>query len=146
MQQVQAELQKPSWGDILGLLRDDMQRAYKVDIETNSTLQPEAAEDQKQMSDFMTAMGQFLNGVAPLIANGVMPFEIAQSMLLTISRRFRFGDEIEDIILKMQAPKPEDDSAQVQAEQAAKQAEQETQKQVELAKHAREQQLSLIHI
>jgi len=138
--QVQAELQKPSWGDILALLKDDIQRCYKIDIETNSTLQPEAAEDQKQISDFMTAMGQFLNGVGPLIANGVMPFEVAQTMLLTISRRFRFGDEIEDTILKMKAPEPEDNSAQVQAEQAAKQAELETQQKVELAKHAREQQ------
>lgn len=140
MQQVQAELQKPSWGDILGLLQDDIQRSYKIDIETNSTLQPEAAEDQKQISDFMTAMGQFLNGVGPLIANGVMPFEVAQTMLLTISRRFRFGDEIEDTILKMKQPEPEDNSKEVQAEQAAKQAEIETQQKVEMAKHAREQQ------
>jgi hypothetical protein len=138
--QVQAELQKPSWGDILALLKDDIQRSYKIDIETNSTLQPEAAEDQKQISDFMTAMGQFLNGVGPLIANGVMPFEVAQTMLLTISRRFRFGDEIEDTILKMKPPEPEDNSKQAEADKAAEQAKLETQKQVELAKHTREQQ------
>lgn len=116
MQQLQAELAKPVWGQVLGMLRDDMQRAYRIDIETNSTIEPEAAEDQKNISDLMNAMGQYLNGVGPLVAKGVMPFGVAQSMLLAISRRFRFGSEIEEFIKQMQAPKPEDDGAAVQAQ------------------------------
>lgn len=101
--------QQVTWKQILETLRDDMQRAYKVDIETNSTIQPEAAEDQKNISDLMTAIGQFLNGVGPLILQGAMPFETAQTMLLAIVRRFRFGTEIEDQIRQMQPPKPPDD-------------------------------------
>ena len=73
-------MRQPKWADVLGMLRDDTQRAYRVDIETNSTIAPEASEDQQQITEMMTAMGQFLNGVAPLVSKGVMPFQIAQSM------------------------------------------------------------------
>ena len=107
--QTQQQLQAPVWGQVLQVLQDDMQRAYRIDIETNSTIEPEAAEDQKQLTELMTALGQTMNGLAPLVAQGVLPFEVAQSMLLVITRRFRFGEEIESIIQKMQPPQPKDD-------------------------------------
>lgn len=122
MKQLQAEMAKPVWGQVLAMLRDDMQRAYRIDIETNSTIEPEAAEDQKNISDLMNAMGQYLNGVGPLVAKGVMPFGVAQSMLLAISRRFRFGSEIEEFIKQMQAPKPEDDGKAAAAQKAMQDA------------------------
>lgn len=120
-QQIQMGMQIPVWADVLKMLRDDFERAYRIDIETNSTVEPEAAEDQKQIAELMNALGQFLNGVAPLVQSGAMPFEIAQSMLLAISRRFRFGSEIEDHIKGMSAPKPEDNGAEKAALQAQQQ-------------------------
>jgi hypothetical protein len=117
-QAAQALQSTPTWEQVLTLLRDDMQRAYRIDIETNSTIEPEAAEDQKQITELMSALGQYLNGVGPLVQKGVMPFGVAQNMLLAITRRFRFGSEIEDDIKQMQPPKPEDDG-QAQAAQKA---------------------------
>ncbi len=108
LQQIQQQLQAPQWSQVLAMLKDDLQRAYRVDIETNSTVEPEAAEDQKAIAEVMTAMGQVLNGIGPLVVKGVLPFESAQIMLLTIVRRFRFGVELEDTIKAMQPPKPED--------------------------------------
>ena len=107
--QTQAKLQAPVWGEILTLLQDDLARDYRIDIETNSTVEPEAVEDQKNITDLMTALSQYLNGVGPLIAKGVMPFGAAQSMMLAIARRFRFGSEVEEYIHAMQPPKQEDD-------------------------------------
>lgn len=106
---IQQQLSQPKWSDILGLLKDDLQRAYRIDIETNSTVEADATEDHKNITELLTAMGQYLNGVAPLIDKGVMPFGAAQSMLLAIARRFTFGREIEDDILAMQQPPPQDD-------------------------------------
>ena len=97
-----------------------MSRAYKIDIETNSTVETDATEDQANITKMMTAMGQYLNGVSPLVANGSMPFEVAKNMLLVIARRFQFGDEIENDLKQMTQPKPPDDGsakAQAQAQQ-----------------------------
>lgn len=130
-EQVQQQMQVPVWGDVIKLLQDDMQRAYRIDIETNSTVEPEAVEDQKNITELMTAIGQYLNGVGPLVAQGTLPFEVASSMLMAITRRFRFGPEIEDQIAQMKAPPPPDDGkAQAQAEQQAVQAQQQAQMQI----------------
>lgn len=123
-EQTQKILAMPVWGDILKLLRDDIQRAYRIDIETNSTLEPEATEDKEMIAEVMNALAQFLNGVSPLVQSGAMPFEAAQAMMLAIVRRFRFGPEIEDYVRAMKAPKPPDDG-KAQAEQAKVQMERE---------------------
>ncbi len=115
--QTQQKLQAPVWESVLQLLKDDGARAYRIDIETNSTVEPEAAEDQKQIAELMTAMGQYLNGVTPLVVNGSLPFGAAQAMLLAITRRFRFGAEIEEYVQAMQPPKPPDDGKDDQAAQ-----------------------------
>jgi len=110
LQQIQAELAKPAWADVLAALQDDQLRSYKIDIETNSTIEPEATEDQQSIAEMMNAMAQFLNGVGPLVAQGIMPFDAARAMLLAVTRRFRLGSEIEDQIKAMQAPQPKPES------------------------------------
>ena len=140
-QQTQATLQMPVWGEILKLMQNDVQRAYRIDIETNSTVEPEATEDQKNIADVMNALAQYLNGVAPLVQSGSMPFEAAQAMMLAIVRRFRFGPEIEDYVKAMKPPTPPDqaqqqaDQQRIQAEFAMKQKESDLKIRMEQEKH-----------
>lgn len=123
----------PSWDDVLSLLKDNLQRSFRIDIETNSTIDAEATEDKQDIGELLNAMAQFLNGIGPLIENGTMPFDAAKSMMLAIVRRFKFGNEVEEQLASMQAPQPKPDpNAQkaqlemqgMQQEQASKQAEQ----------------------
>lgn len=131
--------QSPSWEDIQAALKDDTQRQYRIDIETNSTVDLEATEDQKQIAELMTAMAQFLQGVAPLIESGVLPFGAAQAMLLTIVRRYRFGAEVEDQIKQMQPPKPQD-NGKAAAEQAKNQLMQQQQQHDQALAQQKQQQ------
>jgi hypothetical protein len=140
-QQLQQALAMPVWPQVLELLQNDLQRAYRIDIETNSTVEPEAVEDQKNIAELMNALAQYLNGVGPLVAKGVMPMEVAQSMLLAITRRFRFGTDIEDYIKQMKAPPPEDNGkAAAAAEAQQKQAEMQQAHQAEQQKMQLEMQ------
>lgn len=156
-EQLQQALSMPVWPQVLELLQNDMQRAYRIDIETNSTVEPEAVEDQKNIAELMNALAQYLNGVGPLVAKGVMPMEAAQSMLLAITRRFRFGADIEDQIKKMKAPPPEDDGkaemakmrAEAQQKQAEMQAEMQAEQQrmqMENARMQAEQQMKMLEM
>lgn len=145
LQQAQQILQAPSWNQVLGLLKDDLQRAYRIDIETNSTILPEASEDQKNISEVMTALGQYLQGINPLVQSGSFPFEGAKAMMMTVVRRFQFGDEIEDYIKSMQPPQPPpvppDTSAQdAQAAAQAQQAQQAHEQQLKQADMQAQQQ------
>lgn len=119
--EVQSMLAKPSWEEIIGLLRNDVLRSYRVDIETNSTIDAEAAQDKQDISELMNSIAQFLNGVAPLVEKGILSIDIAKGMLLTVSRRYTFGSQLEDAIMQMKAPEPESDPA-AEAKNAAAQA------------------------
>ena len=147
--EIQQALQQPVWTQVLELLKNDMQRAYRVDIETNSTVQPEATEDQKNIAEVMNALAQYLNGISPLVVNGTLPFEAAQGMMMAIIRRFRFGPEIEDYIKNMKPPAPPEDGkgkadeAKVQAELQMMQAEGQM-KQQEGALKLREQEAKIM--
>lgn len=108
MQQQLAQLQgiagSPSWEEILGELSGDLQRAYSIDVETNSTVDAEATEDKQNISEFLNAIAQYLNGIAPMVQQNIMPFDAAKAILLAVTRRYRFGLDVEDEIRKMQAP------------------------------------------
>lgn len=124
--QIQQALSAPEWEKVLELLKNDMQRAYRIDIETNSTIDVEATEDQKQIGDFMNAMGQLMAGLTPMVESGAMPFEASQSLLLAVVRRFRFGTEVEDHFKNMKAPQksnPEADKAKAEMAKAQQEIE-----------------------
>ena len=119
-----ALLSQPTWESIQGVLNNDVLRPFKVDVETNSTVDAEATEDKQQIADVMNAISQFLNGVAPLVEQGSMPFDVAKEILLTIVRRYRFGPDVEDKLMKMAQPQPKPDPTAEKA-QAQMQLEQE---------------------
>jgi len=113
--QILAAAQLPSWEEVMGLLANDLQRNYRIDIETNSTVDAEATEDKANMGEFLNAVAQFMNGVAPLVQQGTMPFDAAKSILLAVTRRYRFGPEVEDELKKMQPPQPQGNGADAKA-------------------------------
>lgn len=102
--ELQALMDLPTWEEVLALLSDNILRNFNVDIETNSTVDAEATEDKQFVAEYMNALSQFLNGIAPIVEKGFMPFEVAKTMLLSVTKRFRFGVEVEDSIKKMSAP------------------------------------------
>lgn len=99
-----ATLQMPSFEQVLMTLQDDLTRSFKIDIETNSTIDAEATEDKQDVTEALTALGQAMNSIAPLVQQGILPFEAAKALMLAVARKFKFGTEIEDQINKMQAP------------------------------------------
>jgi len=119
-------LEQPKWSDILQVIRDDFIRSYLIDIETNSTLDVEATDDKQNIAEFMNALAQFMNGVAPMVKDGTLPFDAMKSMLLAITQNFRFGREVEEEIKKMREPK------QANPEQVKKQMEEVQKKMQEI--------------
>lgn len=114
--QIAQALSAPSFDEILNLLRNDTARSYRIDIETNSTVDAEATEDKQNIGELLNALAQFLNGVQPLVDAGALPFEAAQGMMLAIVRRFRFGPELEDQLKLMKPPAEKPDPAAQKAQ------------------------------
>lgn len=148
--EIQALLQAPSWEDIYDLMKNATSTNYRTEIETNSTIDAEAAQDKQDIAELLNALSQFLNGIAPLVQQGVLPYEIAKQMLLVISRRYNFGSELEDALKSMQPPKQEgetDPAAEAKAMQAdaeAKAAAQKAQMEMQLMEAETQNKLKLM--
>lgn len=122
-QQLQALAEMPSWEDVLKLLGADFTRQLRIDIETDSTLDISATEDKQNVGEFLNAMGQFLNGIMPLMEQGLLPFEAVKAMMLATVGKFRFSEDVEKELEKLQAPPPKEEKPDP-AQQAKAQTEQ----------------------
>lgn len=135
-QQVQdqiAKLEKTVTIDkIVALLREQRMRPFVLDIETDSTIQPDENAEKKMRAEFMTALGGFLGQAAPMLQGFPEsgPF-VAETLKFVVSP-FRAGRELDGAIdtlseqisgmaNKPKGPSPEEIKAKADAE--ARQAE-----------------------
>jgi hypothetical protein len=153
--QLPAELQeimaKPSWEELLQVMRNDLILSYRIDIETDSTIAPDAAAEQQAMAELMTGVSNFVATIGPAVASGYLPVDVAKSLLLMAVRRFKAGPAIEGEIEKIQQPAPQqqqqapDNSLQIEqmrleGQMQVKQAELGSAKEIEAIKAAVKQQ------
>lgn len=91
-------LQSPTWEDVQALLKDNATRQFRVDIETDSTIEPNETEEKQATVELMTALGGFMQQWGPVIqmAPGIAP--LAAELLKFALRRFRAGRQMEDVV------------------------------------------------
>ncbi len=113
-----AMLDKPSWEQVISLMRNNVQRSYRVDIETDSTIAGSLESDMAGLAQVMQAIAGFMEQTAPLVQAGAMPFEAQKEILMSMTRRAKMGMVVEDAIDKIQQPPPpqpqQDPAIQVQ--------------------------------
>lgn len=114
--------------EMLALMRGDQMRTFRVDIETDSTIALDEQAEKEAATEFLTAVGGFLQQAVPVaqVAPELKP--LLGKMLLFASRRYRTGREldadIEAAVEQMsQPPQPAAPDPQVQLEQQAQQLE-----------------------
>lgn len=94
----QAVLAQPSWNDVMGLLKDDKLRSYRVDIETDSTISDQLNQDMADLAAVLQSIGQVIQGAAPAVQSGILPAQAVIEIILAIARHARLGSAIEDAI------------------------------------------------
>jgi hypothetical protein len=95
----------PVTPEMLSIMKSDLLRSYKIDIESDSTVATDQAQDQKNVIDLLTAVTSFIGQAQPLVASGV-PAEVIKEMLLFAIRRFKGGDQIEQVLEKLSDSAP----------------------------------------
>jgi len=123
------------------LLRDDKLRGFRIDIETDSLIEPDQQQTQQARSEFLAAVGQFLAQAVPLGQTMPQFMPLLGRMLLFGVRGFRAGHDLEaafeqliDDLAKAAKnppptpPSPEELKAQAAQQQAAMDAQAAQQK------------------
>lgn len=120
------KLNKPTWEQVMQVLKSDQLRGFRVDIETDSTVNPDANEEQKNRVELLGAITSFVQGIGPAIQTGAIPMEVAKEMLSFGVRGFKVSPQMEDALDQIGADKKQapGQPGQEQAQQAEQQAQQ----------------------
>jgi len=95
-EQIQKLLDTPAWEDIQGVLQSDLQRSYKVEIETDSTIAPNQQQDLKDLSDTMQAIGGFGQVFLPGVQAGIIPADLFMEILRAIMQKTPLSNMLTD--------------------------------------------------
>jgi hypothetical protein len=118
---------------VVQLLRDQHIRPFVLEIETDSTIQPDEDAAKQRATEFITAVGGYMAQAIPLAQTLPAAAPLAGDMLKFVASQFRVGREIDGTIdefvdkmkaLAAQPPGPNPD--QMAAENDAKRIEAET--------------------
>jgi hypothetical protein len=99
-------LKMPTWEDVMGLLRSDQMRRFKIGIETDSTIQETLTRDAQGMQEAVTAVVNLFNGLAPAMESGALSVEVAKTIALSMARNAKMGDAVEEAIEQIKQPPP----------------------------------------
>ncbi len=88
----------PITPEVEKILRSDVIRNYKIDIETDSTILPDMQAETQQRAALVGSIIQFLTGVTPLVVGGLIPLETAKALLMFGLQPAKISRELEDAL------------------------------------------------
>ena len=105
--------------EILFTLKNDKLRSYKIDIETNSTIQETIDSDMSGLQEAIGGIAQIYESLGPIVQQGAMQVEQIEALVQGFVRKARLGRDVEEAFA--QASKQ---TAQQQSPEVLQQAEQ----------------------
>lgn len=130
-EQQRAQQAQAFMAEVERLLRDDTARSFRIDVETDSTLEPDEMEEKAARTEFMQAMTLFMEKAAPMAMQSPETAKLVGELLMFSVRGFKKADSLEQTIEQameaMQkaaaAPKPNPEAEKMKAEAEAKKGE-----------------------
>jgi hypothetical protein len=84
--------------EVIELLRNDRMRGFMIDIETDSTIQPDEDAEKQRRVEFVTAVGGFMREALPAAQMTPAIVPMLGETLLFMARGFRAGRSLEEVI------------------------------------------------
>lgn len=148
LQQAQGEIQKlqsqVTLEQVFQFLRNERMRPFVIDIETDSTVQPDENAAKQRVSEFLQAMAPLIQQLSAMVAGEPATATFAGEVLKFASKPFRAGRDMEAAIdelvdqMKQRASQPKENPEAKAMEMEMKQRQMEMQ--AEMQKNAAEAQ------
>ncbi len=94
----QQQLREPPWEAVLKLLKDEKLRCYRIDIETDSTIQADEAAEKQARTEFVAQFTQALVALGPMAMQAPKFGPLIGEILLFGARGFKTADTLESAI------------------------------------------------
>ena len=83
------------WEQIHGLIKEDRARGFRIDVETDSTVEMDAGQTREARNEFLASAGAFLKDVIPVMQVAPSFAPVMGEMLLFAVRGYRAGRTLE---------------------------------------------------
>lgn len=147
---------QPTWEDVQALLRNDALRSFRIDVETDSTVEPDENAAKMAFTEFTSAIVGLMTAAAGIVPTAPYTAPLFAEILKQGARTFNVSRSMEDVIDKVferaeaappvqqPGPPPPDESA-MQVEQLKSQTAQ-MQAQIEQQRTQMEGQLGMAEL
>ncbi|MEF0939623.1 hypothetical protein [Rhizobium sp. BR 362] len=88
-------MQQPTIDEVVQLLRNESMRGFRIDIETDSTIEPDEDAEKQRRMEFAQVIGQFIEQAGPIAQQQPMLIPVMGEVMLWVSRGFRAGRQLE---------------------------------------------------
>ncbi|MBX5197673.1 hypothetical protein HJB82_20535 [Rhizobium sp. NZLR10] len=113
--QLQQMMQQPTIDEVVQLLRNDSIRGFQIEIETDSTIEPDEDAEKQRRMEFVQMVGGFMQQAGAMAQQSPMLVPVMVETLLFAARGFRAGRQLESTLEQVGAqlsqaaatPKPE---------------------------------------
>ncbi|MBX4976115.1 hypothetical protein HJB73_22150 [Rhizobium lentis] len=113
--QLQQLLGQPTIDEVVQLLRNDSIRGFQIDIETDSTIEPDEDAEKQRRMEFVQMVGGFMQQAGAMAQQNPMLVPVMVETLLFAARGFRAGRQLESTLEQVgaqlseaaTAPRPE---------------------------------------
>ena len=95
---MQRLLSDPTWQEVEALLHDNALRTFRIEIETDSTIEPNDQQEKQRRIEFVEALATYLEKAQPIVALAPPMLPVVMEGLKFLVRGFRVGREMEDVI------------------------------------------------
>lgn len=97
----QTQEQQQAWPQVMQTFRSGL-RSFKIDIETDSTVRADLTRNQEQMSQFVTATGQYAQAMAGAAQQfGVAVLPVMTEIYTAMARNYKLGKQAEDALASL---------------------------------------------
>jgi hypothetical protein len=96
--EIEEMMEKPTQEELVGLMKDDRLRSYRIDIETDSTIIADEQAEKESRTEFVTMLGGLIAQALPVVQQVPELAPVVGQSLLFVTRAFRAGRQLEDTI------------------------------------------------
>ncbi|MBY5579608.1 hypothetical protein [Rhizobium leguminosarum] len=96
--EVQKMMEQPTIDEVVQLLRNDSVRGFRIDIETDSTIEPDEDAEKQRRMEFVQMVGGFMQQAGAMAQQTPMLVPVMVETLLFAARGFRAGRQLENTL------------------------------------------------
>jgi hypothetical protein len=150
--QIEEALKAAPLEQVEQIMKSDLMRSYKIDVESDSTIRADLTRNQEQMSFFVQGTAQYMQAAMGAVQAG-MPVEPLVEIYSAFARNFKLGKQAEDALDRLgeqaREPKPPQPDPEMEKAKMTMQMEQmklQSTQQLEQAKLSGQMQMEQVKL